>query len=500
MCSIDGDLWVFDPTAAFGEPGNLIAITDFVKTPPPDMNTDVELYEPKWVVPLSGTPYLVFVVRWPGSPALTAYSDIYIINDIFTVIDDIRNLTAAPIDSWTDYRVKELTGSPFENNRSIWGPSGSPDGTMISYCKDYNNMFSNVSFVTDPGNTLKNCDFDSYKYEPDIGYWLAGNPPKYTVRNEAFVKWAPSGGDKFVFIDNDQGSGNYKVSIFLDPTIYGFDGTSPSRGINYKFSKGFFTLSDHCYTSITLTEGYASTLGTISILPLVNPPSGTNTNLTSIGEYRTFLAGGIDRELDEEAEIKMHYVGAAIPKKESEKDLNVYRYNKTKNTWELIPCTVIEDEDGNPGNDTTDGGFVVFKTKKLGTFGLFFTGELKDKSGEDGKEYRIYPNPFKPSVAGFGDSETGIVFDRLPNDVEEINIYSIAGDLICSIDDENLIYYKNYTELTLPYGNTYTSTTGSVAVWNVKNEKGTRVASGIYMVLFKTSSGKDEFRKVAVIW
>ncbi|MDD3626165.1 MAG: hypothetical protein PHV06_02480 [bacterium] len=496
ICSIDGDLWIFDPTLGFANPGNLIELTNFNDDPIHNLPEDTyRAYQPKWS---KGGAGITFVLRDPSPAESVAPTDIYYIPDAINVIKKIKSGEAFPIKDINDPRLLKMTYSPYYNH-VVWCPSASPDGTMVSYSLDKNNRFNNFIFLQSPKEILGQCDFDAYKFEIGIGKFEMGDPPKTTLENEAFVKWAPSGGDKFVYTSYSAKNGS-GLKVFLDPTVYGFDGSSPLKAVNARFEAGTFTLSDRSFTSISIDENYARTLGNISIWPLLQAPKSDNPILYPLGEYRTFLAGGISKELEQDAFIKMRYVQDALNGYD-EKDIKICRYDYAHKRWILINSEVISDFDGNPENDDRDGGYVVAKVDKLGTFGLFIVDYKKQKASEERKEYRVYPNPFKSNTAGFGSTDTGIIFDRLPNDIEEINIYNISGDLVCTLESEYLEYWEVYPELTLPYGNTYSyAENGSVAVWKGTNEKGTRISSGVYIVLFKTESGKTESRKAAVIY
>ncbi|MFH1379775.1 MAG: T9SS type A sorting domain-containing protein, partial [bacterium] len=81
----------------------------------------------------------------------------------------------------------------------------------------------------------------------------------------------------------------------------------------------------------------------------------------------------------------------------------------------------------------------------------------------------IYPTPFRPSKG-----HTDITFLRLPVEVT-INIYNIAGELI-----------KEFPE----------SDQGQI-VWDVKNNNGEKVASGVYLAVVK-SKGSKKIYKIAI--
>ena len=153
---------------------------------------------------------------------------------------------------------------------------------------------------------------------------------------------------------------------------------------------------------------------------------------------------------------------------------------------------MITDDDNNPANDDYDGGYVVFKTYKLGTFGLFMINPQERDHGNDDEngdcnnpiiveeetEPSIYPNPFR----GGTNADPQVVIQDLPDDVNAIDIFTISGEKIATLDSQYIEY------------------SGSSAVWKIKNNSGVRASSGIYIASIKTRSGKTKRIKIAIIW
>jgi flagellar hook assembly protein FlgD len=83
----------------------------------------------------------------------------------------------------------------------------------------------------------------------------------------------------------------------------------------------------------------------------------------------------------------------------------------------------------------------------------------------------VYPNPFKPSKG-----HTEIRFERLTKNVT-IRIYNIAGELVRL--EENII-------------------TGFFD-WDVKNDSGEKVASGVYIYVITDDEGRIKKGKIAII-
>jgi hypothetical protein len=94
----------------------------------------------------------------------------------------------------------------------------------------------------------------------------------------------------------------------------------------------------------------------------------------------------------------------------------------------------------------------------------------------------VVPNPFNwndPNLRGYGYSNPSnlqITFYELPQ-IITIRIYTEAGDLVKTI-------YHNR-----PAGSD---------VWNMTNEAGQTVASGVYVVLFTTPDGGIVYRKLVI--
>ncbi|MCG2711200.1 MAG: SBBP repeat-containing protein [Candidatus Omnitrophica bacterium] len=97
----------------------------------------------------------------------------------------------------------------------------------------------------------------------------------------------------------------------------------------------------------------------------------------------------------------------------------------------------------------------------------------------------VYPNPFKPNdnnsdtgiAYAFGNLNSGILFDNLPASVD-IKIYTVTGQLVAK------------------FGSTASS--GKIQ-WDVKNDSGKDVASGIYIAVISSPGQETIVRKVAVI-
>jgi len=139
--------------------------------------------------------------------------------------------------------------------------------------------------------------------------------------------------------------------------------------------------------------------------------------------------------------------------------------------------------------DTTDIAWdqldnsVLDKTSKtvyayINHFSFYALGNLVSAVGALTDVY-AYPNPYKPGTGGafdrsvFGD---GIVFQSLPAKAK-IRIYDLSGGLVAKLEDAD---------------------GDGRCLWNVKNEQGGRVASGVYIYLV-TSGGGVKSGKISII-
>ncbi|MBP7653029.1 right-handed parallel beta-helix repeat-containing protein [Candidatus Dependentiae bacterium] len=99
-------------------------------------------------------------------------------------------------------------------------------------------------------------------------------------------------------------------------------------------------------------------------------------------------------------------------------------------------------------------------------------------------EIIVYPNPFIPNDGNYqtgkkydGSLGTGVYFGGLPDNTE-IEIYTVSGSLI--------------------FQTKYVTGNNGYYQWNVKNNSGIEIASGVYIVLFKYNVGKT-VKKLAII-
>ena len=89
---------------------------------------------------------------------------------------------------------------------------------------------------------------------------------------------------------------------------------------------------------------------------------------------------------------------------------------------------------------------------------------------DDLNNIKVYPNPYKPGMGA-----DGIVFDNLTENAK-ICIYTIEGKLVITILPDS-INYK----------------------WNIKNESGNKLSSGIYLYIISNDKGEKKTGKLAVV-
>ena len=96
--------------------------------------------------------------------------------------------------------------------------------------------------------------------------------------------------------------------------------------------------------------------------------------------------------------------------------------------------------------------------------------DFKKLFADDLSNIKVYPNPYKPGL-GAG----GIIFDNLTENTE-IRIYTIEGKLVITILPDTINYQ-----------------------WNVKNESGNKLSSGVYLYIISNDKGEKKTGKLAVI-
>jgi len=130
-------------------------------------------------------------------------------------------------------------------------------------------------------------------------------------------------------------------------------------------------------------------------------------------------------------------------------NLSLWKLDKTKNRWVKLPYYDI---------DTSN--------KELSARGNEFTiYAMFPKVATDVSDVIAYPVPFRPNAGNpnrYGSWADGIRFANCPG-IGTIKLYTIAGDLVRKIDIESNI------------------DANSEVKWNLKNDSGNIVASGVYI-------------------
>ncbi len=509
VVSVGGDLFAFNPNDLPPQSNPKAKMIQITELSDEYNSSSSRCLQPKWWwSPDAGYPdlnqlKLVFVYESRTSNE----TQIYIINDvediISTAIAEDASKPSNVITSLADPRVTLVTHAPGDPNSTAntlpkWSPSFSvgnnENGTIVSYVQDQTGLFDNSTFNTYPNGIQVNASLASTNFDTYMTHWddpkdagdntdinyipqiITNNP-----YNEAFMKWAPAGGDKITFMTR-QADGKYRISVV--PIT-----------VNASVGPGGGLLFDNGFTSVDVPAGALTGDTVLSVNPPFDPPEVTDPRLLEIGEVREFYADGQGITFNEPVTMVIHYADA---------DQDGYVDGTTVN--ELYLKVWYYDENATPPAWILIGGEVdplantlTIQTDHFSTYGIFGS---KQPNNFTLNTLRTYPNPFRPNdeVAKTGTKEGGIVFDRLPDDVKEISIYNIVGDKVATMDSA-VKYYKSHILTELPYGETYVPEEhGAVAVWKGENDKGKRVASGVYIYVIRTESGETKTGKIAIIW
>jgi hypothetical protein len=136
----------------------------------------------------------------------------------------------------------------------------------------------------------------------------------------------------------------------------------------------------------------------------------------------------------------------------NESHLVIGRYDETNHRWLILPSAV----------DTVNG-CVTASTNHLSTFAILQLSPVLSLSS-----VKAYPMPYDPSLGT-------LTIDNLTA-TADIKIFTIAGELVRTV--------------------AYVSANGK-ATWDGKNDSGTTVASGVYIMCIDSPEGKKRL-KIAV--
>ena len=206
------------------------------------------------------------------------------------------------------------------------------------------------------------------------------------------------------------------------------------------------------------------TNGTTDILKITINPSNypsIDNNLNLIGYIHKIEMESGQKEFSENIEISLPYSDVNNDNRTDEKDiidtkLVVCTNNGMSSNWEQLMTTEL---------DKTNK-VLITKTKHLSFYGIFAVIQ----SNFEGTH--IYPNPFKPSIG-----HTKIFFTNLTTHTK-IMIFNTAGELVYEEEKD--------------------TPTGELS-WNVKNNEGKKIASGVYIYLITNDHGHTKRGKLAIV-
>ena len=166
-------------------------------------------------------------------------------------------------------------------------------------------------------------------------------------------------------------------------------------------------------------------------------------------------------QFDNDIEIILPYIDNNNDNIEDNKDitntkLEVYTSRSLKSKWEKVTTTTL---------DKTNKQLTA-KTKHLSYYAIFAVLQ------SDLNTAHVYPNPFKPSLG-----HTKIFFTNLTTRTK-IKIFNLAGELI--YEDEK-------------------DTPAGELSWDVKNNKGKPIASGVYIYMITNDNDQTKKGKLAII-
>jgi len=486
VVSIGGDLYVFDPNnlpvGGDNSGPKLIRLTQLSDEYD---STASRCLQPKWWWAPDSTSYpdtgelkiaFVYESRTDNS------SQIYVLNDVENIITTaISENNTAPsnmvVDIY-DFRLTLISHKPGQpnvpiNNLPKWSPSWSlgnnENGGIISYVQDEtgtfdNAVFNNVASSTAVSDALQNTNFNTYMTnwddpvlttdDNDVNYIpqiIANNP-----YNEAFMNWAPAGGDKITYIAKN--GDTYTLSILPIQTNVN---VGPTGGV----------LFDNSFTEVDVPANALTGNTMLSVTPPNEVPSTTDPRMVETGEVREFYADGGGITFNEPVTMIIHYSdedqdGIVDGTDIRENDLKVWYYNTnyTPAEWELIGGDV------DPVANT-----LTIQTNHFSTYGLF---GYKAKATTTLDTVRIFPNPVITK------DNHQITFDQLPATFDKCVVYNIAGEVVKTFNTDDL-------DIT-------TDPTNPTVRWNLANDNGKNVASGLYILVIKV--GKDsKYYKFAII-
>ena len=387
-----------------------------------------------------------------------------------------------------DSRITEV----FPNNIApAWSPSFSQDGSIVTFTKDESGLFNNyeyanLSYGGVPGPDtdeylvfMSDKNFDMYRrnWADDTEYFAS----KVTSSNlQAFMKWAPEGGDKMVNSIYENLVNRFKMNIFTD-----FDNNI--SGDTNKAGETMTKFADHSGSSIAVPGdpaeyGYKK-LRVEPVMKKIPSPEGYK----YFGASRIVISDPRNSIFPDGTQLTLSYRRSSI----SGIDMDNYKlalYYVKNGKLEKVDAQFVN-------NDSH--GYAFAEVSKQGTYTVLAIP--KASAFENLDSLRVWPNPFVPSeLEKDGVTTPVLVFDRLPDTIEDITVYNVAGEKVANVDDDSITYVNEGTTLALDAAYTY-DVTGAAAKWDLTNSDTSEIASGVYIVVFTMEDGTTEFKKVAVI-
>ncbi|MCK4643854.1 lamin tail domain-containing protein [bacterium] len=423
ICSISGELWAYDPVTIRNTDVSLIKLTELTSGTYTDTYAvSDKLLQPKWAPDNTA---ITFVRRHAGEGVTN--SDIYVISNIQSYIAAVNTVS-----SWVNSDVELISGY----SEPCWSPSISVDGTQVSYVIDQNNAFSNVDFWTDPDAEFASANFDAY-YEAVDGSQSDGSVLEANPYNEGFMKWAPAGGDQFIYTSRDSG-GIYSLNVI-------------NHQITQGFTKSGLRVQDYSLSSMDITEG--GYLSSLTIESPIHIPEIMG-NYEYIGESRKFSSAGNDDAMIN-AVVSIHFMNEEL-KDRLTSSLKLLYYNEVMGDWEELASKVELD---------SIGGCVSAEVYSLGIYAIASKASVVS---DDLGDVVVYPNPY------YAVDLTAPLSFETKWAVEEILIYSVSGELL----DISLVDFDDTQSPQLGSG-------GYTNRYDLSKSKLEDYASGVYLIVFK---------------
>ncbi|MCK4643902.1 proprotein convertase P-domain-containing protein [bacterium] len=460
ITSISGDIWVYEPNNTIDPDSGLKRITH-LSDPYLDLSQTDKLLQPHWN---GDNTEIVFVRRPACIDNEVADTNIWKAVDIQDIISGLSNPIGDPDGDgtggdWGDTRLISIGTTTHPE----YSPSFSINGSKIAYNCDVLDSFNNCNFRFDPISEVSNSNFDVYiNNNPQSGYC--------ETINEGFLKWSSGGGDRFAFINEN--AGLFSLKTVYDETVGGF-----LKG-NFRIDGDYLIIEDSSRTKLSIPLDIASHYPEFSIQSVSHIDSNKS-NLIPIGEFRRVsIPGEVDEvNFPKKLTLRIYYTYEEVMDY-SEEQLELRRYTDGK--WEYVDSYCVDDIDGNPDNDKYDGGFIIAGIEGIGNYGIFVNTNKTVSKNYDADLLRLYPNP---CTSANGDSF--VIMDHFGDieNIEDITIYTIFGEIVATY--RNAV--KHYND-----GNDFLR-------WDLENDSGFSVASGIYIIIITPASGKSVVKKVAVI-